>query len=76
LPFTVRAIADHLGTDVSMLSAQLSSNTELVYGSWADHPVVAPGDPWAAQEVPGDPSQLGHDGDLGGELPMNYPGER
>lgn len=73
MPFTVRAIADHIGTDVSMLSAQLASNTELVYGSWDSEPVVAPGDPWAAQEVPGDPSQLD---DLGGALPEHYPGER
>ena len=73
LPFTVRAIADHLGTDASMLAAQLSSNTELVYGSWDANPVVAPGDPWALQEVPGDPDDLG---DLGGALPDHYPGER
>lgn len=73
LPFTVRAIADHLGTDASMLAAQLSSNTELVYGSWDAHPVAAPGDPWALPEVPGDPDDLG---DLGGALPENYPGER
>lgn len=70
LPYTVRAIADHLGTDVSMLAAQLSSNTELVYGSWDANPVTAPGDPWAAHELPGDPD------DLGGALPEHYPGER
>ncbi|MCU1581719.1 MAG: hypothetical protein JWO01_1107 [Microbacteriaceae bacterium] len=34
IPHTLRAMADHLGTDVSMLAAQISSNTELVYGSW------------------------------------------
>ena len=34
IPWTVRAMADHLGTDVSMLSAQIASNTEAVYGSW------------------------------------------
>jgi len=76
LPFTVRAIAEHLGTDVSMLSAQLSSNIELVYGSWDAEPVVAPGDPWAMQELPGDPGELDRAGDLGGALPENYPGER
>jgi TatD DNase family protein len=27
-------MADHLGTEASMLAAQISSNTELVYGSW------------------------------------------
>ena len=36
LPYTLRFMADHLGTDVSMLGAQIASNTELVYGSWAD----------------------------------------
>ena len=30
----LRFMADHLGTEVSMLAAQISSNTELVYGSW------------------------------------------
>lgn len=36
LPYTLRFMADHLGTDASMLGAQIASNTELVYGSWAD----------------------------------------
>jgi TatD DNase family protein len=27
-----------LGTDVSMLAAQIASNTEAVYGSWDDEP--------------------------------------
>jgi len=40
IPHTVRAMADRLGTDPSMLAAQLSSNTELVYGSWDAEPVV------------------------------------
>ena len=35
VPLTLRFMADHLGTDVSMLAAQVSSNTELVYGSWS-----------------------------------------
>jgi TatD DNase family protein len=35
IPHTLRAMAEHLGTEVSMLAAQISSNTELVYGSWA-----------------------------------------
>jgi TatD DNase family protein len=47
LPWTVRAMAEHLGTDASMLSAQISSNTESVYGPWDAEPVTAPGDPWA-----------------------------
>jgi TatD DNase family protein len=66
LPLTVRAMAETIGTDVSMLAAQLSSNTENVYGHWDDNPVVAPGDPWADrpdesdvdagnQDIPGDP---------------------
>ena len=76
LPFTVRAIADHLGTDASMLAAQLSSNTELVYGSWDANPVAAPGGPWAAQELPGDPGDLADLDAISGALPDHYPGER
>ena len=41
LPYTLRFMANHLGTDVSMLAAQISSNTELVYGSWDSEPVIA-----------------------------------
>lgn len=41
LPNTVRAMAKHLGTDVSLLSAQITSNTELVYGRWDAEPVTA-----------------------------------
>ena len=41
VPHTLRAMAAHLGTDVSMLAAQISSNTELVYGRWEDEPVQA-----------------------------------
>ena len=40
IPHTLRFMADHLGTDVSMLAAQISSNTELVYGSWDSEPVL------------------------------------
>lgn len=40
LPHTLRFMADHLGTDVSMLAAQVSSNTELVYGGWDAEPVT------------------------------------
>ncbi len=42
IPHTLRAMADHLGTDVTMLAAQISSNTELVYGSWDAEPVDRP----------------------------------
>jgi TatD DNase family protein len=42
VPLTLRAMADHLGTDVSLLAAQVSSNTELVYGSWDAEPVGLP----------------------------------
>jgi TatD DNase family protein len=42
VPLTLRAMADHLGTDVSLLAAQVSSNTELVYGSWDAEPVDPP----------------------------------
>ncbi len=41
VPHTLRAMAAHLGTDVSMLAAQISSNTELVYGRWEDDAVEA-----------------------------------
>ncbi len=36
IPITLRAMAAHLETDVSMLAAQVSSNTEAVYGLWED----------------------------------------
>lgn len=52
LPHTVRAITEHLGAEIDEFAAQLSANTELVYGSWDTHPVVA------AAEVPGDPLDL------------------
>jgi TatD DNase family protein len=40
IPHTVRAMAEHLGTDVGILSAQISSNTEDVYGLWDAEPVI------------------------------------
>lgn len=46
MPHTLRAMATHLGTDASMLAAQISSNTELVYGHWDDEPVVTPTGPF------------------------------
>ncbi|TPW72990.1 TatD family hydrolase [Schumannella sp. 10F1B-5-1] len=48
IPHTLRAMADTLGTDASMLAAQISSNTELVYGHWDDEPVVTPPGPFDA----------------------------
>ena len=39
IPVTLRAMAEHLGTDASMLAAQIASNTEAVYGSWDAEPV-------------------------------------
>ena len=40
IPVTLRAMANHLETDVSMLAAQITSNTEQVYGTWDSEPVV------------------------------------
>lgn len=45
LPHTLRFMAEHLGTDASMLAAQISSNTEAVYGRWDDNPVDTPTNP-------------------------------
>lgn len=46
IPHTLRAMAAHLGTDASMLAAQIGSTTELVYGHWDDAPVDAPPHPF------------------------------
>ncbi len=48
IPHTLRAMAAHLGTDASMLAAQIASTTELVYGHWDDEPVDAPRGPFEA----------------------------
>lgn len=40
IPVTLRAMAAHLGTDVSMLAAQITSTTEEVYGTWNAEPVI------------------------------------
>lgn len=48
IPHTLRAMAAHLGTDASMLAAQISSNTEAVYGGWDDDPVDPPPGPFDA----------------------------
>jgi TatD DNase family protein len=45
IPHTVRAMATHLGTDVAVLAALLSSNTEAVYGRWDSEPVTDPPNP-------------------------------
>ena len=42
LPHTLRAMADYLETDVSVLAAQIASNTTLVYGRWDAEAVTAP----------------------------------
>jgi TatD DNase family protein len=47
IPHTLRAMAAHLGTDVSMLAALISSNTEEVYGLWNSEPVAEPPNPFA-----------------------------
>lgn len=46
LPHTLRAMAAHLGTDISMLAALVSSNTEAVYGLWNSEPVTEPPNPF------------------------------
>ena len=47
LPYTLRAMAAHLETDVSMLAAQVTSTTEEVYGRWDSEPVTPPDGPFA-----------------------------
>jgi TatD DNase family protein len=46
LPHTLRAMAVHLGTDISMLAALVSSNTEAVYGLWNSESVTEPPNPF------------------------------
>ncbi len=41
MPVTLRFMADHLDTPAAELAAQLTTNTELVYGSWDAWPVTA-----------------------------------
>ena len=48
IPHTLRAMAKHLGTDVTVLAALISSNTEEVYGRWTDEPVTDPPNPFGA----------------------------
>jgi TatD DNase family protein len=42
VPYTLRFLADSLGAEVTMLAAQIASNTELVYGQWDAEPVTVP----------------------------------
>jgi TatD DNase family protein len=42
IPYTLRALAETLDGDVSMLAAQIASNTEYVYGHWDSEPVTTP----------------------------------
>jgi len=42
IPHTMRAMAEAIGTNVSVLGAQIASNTELVYGAWDSEPVATP----------------------------------
>ena len=64
IPHTLRAMATHLGTDVSMLAALITSNTEEVYGRWNAEPVTEPPSPFGdgarraeGEPVDGDPSE-------------------
>jgi TatD DNase family protein len=50
IPYTLRFMADVLGTDASMLAAQIASNTEAVYGSWDDEPPLPPEPPRSGDE--------------------------
>jgi TatD DNase family protein len=58
LPYTLRSMADYLGTDASMLAAQISSNTELVYGSWDDNPPEPDTSTTAIDVIPPLPADL------------------
>jgi TatD DNase family protein len=42
LPHTVRSMAATIGVDVTMLAAQLATNTEEVYGRWDADPITTP----------------------------------
>lgn len=47
IPYTLRAMAAHLETDVTMLAAQVSSTTEEVYGRWDTEPVTVNDGPFS-----------------------------
>ncbi|MFC5929613.1 TatD family deoxyribonuclease [Cryobacterium melibiosiphilum] len=55
LPHTLRGMAAHLETDVALLAAQITSNTELVYGRWDAEPVTSLLDPAATVAGPDGP---------------------
>jgi TatD DNase family protein len=40
IPLTLRSMAETIGTDPSMLAAQITSTTELVYGTWESDPIL------------------------------------
>ncbi|ROQ38591.1 TatD DNase family protein [Frondihabitans sp. PhB188] len=40
IPHTLRSMAETLGTDVGLLAAQITSTTELVYGTWESEPIT------------------------------------
>lgn len=40
IPLTLRSMAETMETDPSMLAAQITSNTELVYGTWESEPIT------------------------------------
>lgn len=42
IPYTLRALASFLEADLSLLAAQIATNTEDVYGHWDDEPVAIP----------------------------------
>ncbi|TQL47225.1 TatD DNase family protein [Homoserinimonas aerilata] len=42
IPVTLRFMAEHIGTEPSLLAAQIASNTEAVYGSWDTDLVSTP----------------------------------
>ncbi|CAN5270935.1 TatD family hydrolase [soil metagenome] len=47
IPYTLRAMAVHLETDVTMLAAQISTTTEEVYGRWDAEPVTVNDGPYS-----------------------------
>lgn len=47
IPHTLRAMAAHLETDVTMLAAQISTTTEEVYGKWDAEPVTVNDGPYS-----------------------------
>lgn len=60
IPHTLRFMAGHLGTEPSMLAAQICSNTEDVYGRWDDTPVDPPTGPFELPYLDDEPPLPGH----------------